>query len=61
MNVEDTTLRCPSCGQANRPGRRFCAQCGTRFGAEREVALKGFTATQHVIPVEWAEPTGARR
>ena len=22
------TLQCPSCGTGNRPGRRFCAQCG---------------------------------
>jgi class 3 adenylate cyclase/KaiC/GvpD/RAD55 family RecA-like ATPase len=24
-------IQCPACGQANRPGRRFCAQCGVRF------------------------------
>ncbi len=23
-----TTLQCPICGTGNRPGRRFCAQCG---------------------------------
>ena len=23
-----TTLKCPSCGTGNRPGRRFCAHCG---------------------------------
>lgn len=25
------SIRCPDCGQANRPSRRFCAQCGGRF------------------------------
>src|SRR5438093_5115852 len=26
------TIRCPSCGHANRPDRRFCAKCGVRLG-----------------------------
>ena len=26
------TIRCPSCGHANRPDRRFCAKCGARLG-----------------------------
>ncbi|MEE8508594.1 MAG: serine/threonine-protein kinase, partial [Myxococcota bacterium] len=25
------SIHCPACGQNNRPGRRFCAQCGVRF------------------------------
>src|SRR5262245_11379708 len=24
-------MRCPSCAHANRPGRRFCAKCGSRL------------------------------
>ncbi|MFQ5417296.1 MAG: protein kinase [Myxococcota bacterium] len=31
MTTADSTIRCPSCGQENRQGRRFCAQCGVRF------------------------------
>src|SRR5437867_4291196 len=26
------TIRCPSCGHANRADRRFCAKCGARLG-----------------------------
>ena len=26
-------IRCPSCGNANRPDRRYCAECGGRLGA----------------------------
>ena len=25
-------MRCPACGHANRPDRRFCAACGSRLG-----------------------------
>jgi len=25
-------IRCPSCGNANRPDRRYCAECGGRLG-----------------------------
>ncbi len=28
-----TTLQCPNCGTGNRPGRRFCAQCGAGLPA----------------------------
>jgi len=31
MAGEGDTLTCSACGQANRPGRRFCTQCGARF------------------------------
>src|SRR5262245_12985698 len=32
--MEDRALTsCAACGHANRPGRRFCAQCGGRLGA----------------------------
>src|SRR5262249_42645015 len=31
--MEDCALTsCAACGYANRPGRRFCAQCGGRLG-----------------------------
>src|SRR5436309_2905621 len=26
------TIRCPSCGNANRPTRRYCAECGSQLG-----------------------------
>ena len=26
------TIRCPSCGNANRPARRYCAECGSQLG-----------------------------
>jgi class 3 adenylate cyclase/tetratricopeptide (TPR) repeat protein len=28
-----TSIACPRCASANRPGRRFCAQCGARLPA----------------------------
>ena len=28
-------MRCPACGQENRPGARFCDACGTRLAAAR--------------------------
>ena len=31
VDTESTVSTCPACGEANRPGRRFCAQCGVSF------------------------------
>ncbi len=31
MSHDESTIQCAACGQANRAGRRFCAQCGVRF------------------------------
>src|SRR5439155_1546320 len=28
-----STLRCPSCGHANRAAAKFCEECGTRLGS----------------------------
>src|SRR5215216_1583663 len=33
-----TAMRCPSCGNENREGARFCDSCGTELIAESGVA-----------------------
>jgi predicted amidophosphoribosyltransferase len=33
-------MRCSNCGTENRPGLRFCEQCGTPLAAEDEQALR---------------------
>ena len=33
-----STLRCPSCGHANRAAAKFCEECGTRLASAAAVA-----------------------
>src|SRR5256885_10808024 len=34
-------MRCPSCGNENREGARFCDSCGTEIGVEQAPAEAG--------------------
>ena len=49
-------MRCPSCGNLNRPEARFCDACGTTLAESTPAAA---TADQGAAPVADLEATGA--
>ena len=70
-NVPEGTI-CPACGEANRVGRKFCAQCGTALavacascGAANEPGERFCgecgTALEPGVPARAATPSGVER
>ena len=52
-------MRCPSCGNENREGARFCDSCGIELTAEPAAAADlGLEPLAADVPTEIAAATG---
>lgn len=54
---------CPSCGTDNRPGARFCAQCGAPLHEKAppgQIALQAIPSPAYQPPPSYGQPTKDR-
>ena len=52
-------MTCPACGHANRPGAKFCEECGAAFAAANAQRPSDPSGARKVVSIVFADLVGS--